>query len=71
MGLILQEYWSGLPFPPPETLPDPGIKPTSPALAGGLLTTSATWEVLCLLVLYLKSQQQAQGHVAYLLLAFT
>ena len=27
-----QEYWSGLPFPSPEDLPDPGIKPTSPAL---------------------------------------
>ena len=32
-----QEYWSGLPFPPPEDLPDPGMEPTSlasPALAG-------------------------------------
>ena len=27
-----QKYWSGLPFPPPEDLPDPGIEPTSPAL---------------------------------------
>ena len=26
-----QEYWGGLPFPPPADLPDPGIKPTSPA----------------------------------------
>ena len=36
-----QEYWSGLPFPPPEDLPNPGIKPVcpgSPALAGGFLT---------------------------------
>ena len=30
-----QEYWSGLPFPSPEDLPDPGIEPMSPALAGG------------------------------------
>ena len=29
-----QEYWSGLPFPCPGDLPDPGIKPKSPALAG-------------------------------------
>ena len=29
-----QEYWSGLPFPPPGNLPDSGIKPASPALAG-------------------------------------
>ena len=27
---ILQEYWSGLPCPPPGDLPDPGIKPASP-----------------------------------------
>ena len=30
MGLSRQEYWSGLPCLPPEDLPDPGIKPTSP-----------------------------------------
>ena len=38
-----QEYWSGLPFASPGDLPDPGIKPmslASPALAGGLFTTS-------------------------------
>ena len=32
MGFFRQEYWSGLPCPPPGDLPDPGIKPTSPAL---------------------------------------
>ena len=31
-GILQQEYWSGLPFPSPEDLPDPGIKPRSPAL---------------------------------------
>ena len=30
-------YWSGLPFPPPEYLPDPGIKPGSPALQADFL----------------------------------
>jgi len=38
MGFSRQEYWSGLPFPPPGDLPDPGIKPKSlalPVLAGG------------------------------------
>ena len=38
--ILQQEYWSGLPFPPPGDLPDPGIKPsalTFPALAGGSL----------------------------------
>ena len=28
MGFSRQEYWSGLPFPSPGALPDPGIKPT-------------------------------------------
>ena len=32
MGVSRQEYWSGLPCPPPGHLPDPGIKPRSPAL---------------------------------------
>ena len=46
-GTLQQEHWSGELCPPPGDLPDPGIKPTSPmspALAGGFLTTSATWE---------------------------
>ena len=30
MGLSRQEYWSGLPFPPPGDRPNPGIEPTSP-----------------------------------------
>ena len=32
IGFSRQEYWSGLPFPSPEDLPDPGIKPGSPTL---------------------------------------
>ena len=47
MGFSRQEYWSGLPCPPPGDLPDPEIKPMSltfPALAGRFFTTSATWE---------------------------
>ena len=32
MGFSRQEYWSGLPCPPPGDLPNPGIKPRSPAL---------------------------------------
>ena len=34
-----QEHWSGLLFPPPGDLPNPGIEPTSPALAGEFITT--------------------------------
>ena len=48
-GFSGQEYWSGLLFPPPGDLPNPEIEPTpllSPSLAGGLLTTSATWKAL-------------------------
>ena len=32
MGFYRQQYWSGLPFPSPGNLPDPGIEPRSPAL---------------------------------------
>ena len=39
MGFSRQEYWSGLPFPSPEDLPDPGIKPRSPALEADALTS--------------------------------
>jgi len=42
MGFARQEYWSGLPFPSPGDLLDPGIKsasPVSPALAGRHFTT--------------------------------
>ena len=47
MGFSKQEYWSGLLFPPPGDLPDPGIKPmfpVSPALAGGFFTTEPPGE---------------------------
>ena len=33
------EYWSGLQFPSPGDLPDPGIKPVSPALTGGFFNS--------------------------------
>ena len=50
MGFPRQEYWSGLPFPSPEDLPYPGIKPMSPALAGGFSTTEPPrkphWQLL-------------------------
>ena len=37
MGFSRQEHWSGLPFPPPEDLPHPGIKPGSPSLQADCL----------------------------------
>ena len=48
-GFSRQRHWSGLPFPPPGDLPNPGIKPTSltpAALADRFFPTSATWETL-------------------------
>ena len=39
MGFSKEKYWSGLPFPTRGSLPDSGIEPVSPALAGGSLTT--------------------------------
>ena len=48
MGLFRQEYWSGLPFPTPRDLPNPGIEPESPeapALAGGFFITEPPGEL--------------------------
>ena len=39
MGFSRKEYWSGLPFPSPEDLLDPVIKPSSPTLQAELFTT--------------------------------
>ena len=47
VGFPREEYWSGLPCPPPGDLPDSGTEPAylmSPALADGFFTTSTTWE---------------------------
>ena len=54
MGFSRQKCWSGLPFPPPGDLPNPGIKPMSPELAGRFFTTELPprkpiWEVHMLL----------------------
>ena len=47
MELSKQEYWSGMPFPPPRDLPNPGIEAeslASHALAGEFFTAKATWD---------------------------
>ena len=44
MGFSRQEYWSGLPFPPPGDLPDPGMEPGSPALQVDSLLTELQGE---------------------------
>ena len=41
MDFSRQEYWSGLPYPPPGDLPNPGIEPGSPALQADSLPSEA------------------------------
>ena len=56
MGLSRQEYWTGLQFPPPGSLPEPGIEPASLvslALACMVFTISKTREAILLLYLYI------------------
>ena len=59
-GILHARILSGLPFPSPEDLPNPGIKPTSlksPALAGGFFTASATWKAYPLYVQFSTCRQ--------------
>ena len=51
MGFSRQEYWSGLPFPSPGDLPDPGIGPTSPALQADSLPPESPGKPYTLLTL--------------------
>ena len=43
-GIFQQEYWSGLPFPFPGDLLDPGIEPGSPALQADTLPSETPWK---------------------------
>ena len=66
MGFPRQEYWSGLPFPSPEDLLNPGIEPaslTSLALASAFFTTSAIWEAI-MYQLYLNKAVKGVSLVA-------
>ena len=63
MGFSRLEYWSGLPFPPPGNLTNPGIEPVSlafPALAGRFLYHWATWALYYLN--HLNSFSQHPSH---------
>ena len=53
-----QEYWSGLPFPSPEDLPDPGIEPGSPKLQADTLPSQALGKPF----LFSRSRQRTSGH---------
>ena len=56
MGFPRQEYWIGLPFPPPGDLPDPEIEPTSPVLADSL-----PWEAPSTLISSVQFSSVAQS----------
>ena len=66
MGFFRQKYWSGLPLPPPEDLPHPGIEPACPvslALTGGFFTTELpmwprVWAASHILRIYIKRHTQ-------------
>ena len=49
MGFSRQEYWSGLPFPSPGHLPDPGIEPVSPTLKADALLSEPPGKFWCIL----------------------
>ena len=48
VGFPRQEYWSGLPFPPPGGLPNPGLEPMSPCIANGFFPTARAGFKSCL-----------------------
>ena len=56
MGFSRQEYWSGLPFPSPRDLPDPGVEPGSPALQADTLTSEPPHRNIEILLSVDKSQ---------------
>ena len=64
MEFSRQEYWSGLPLPPPGYVPNPGIEPVSPALAGGFFTTEPPGKSLWQMATYLipcEKRRELQG----------
>ena len=50
MGFSRQEYWSGLPFPSPRDLPNPGIEPGFPALEADTLTSEPRGKPVCMYI---------------------
>ena len=62
VGLPRQEYWSGLSFPSPRDLPDPGIGPRSPIFAGGLLISEPPGEARIRDTLSEKSKMQSSTY---------
>ena len=65
MGFSRQEYWSGLPFPSPGDLPDPGIEPGSPALQADSLSSEQLGPTLngLILIYFPKDLNSKSGHL--------
>ena len=56
VGFYRQEYWSGLPFPSPEDLPDPGIEPGSPALQADALLSEPSGKPKLVMLSSIKNE---------------
>ena len=56
MGFLREEYYSGLPFPSAGDIPDPGIEPMSPEMAGGFFTTEPPGKYFPRMLLLLLSR---------------
>ena len=61
LGFPKQEYWSGLPFPSPGDLPNPGIKLASPALTGGFFITEPQRKLYIYIYISLKKVSLGQS----------
>ena len=55
MGFPRQEYWDGWPFPSPGDLPDPGVEPASPVLAGGFFSAEPSGKPYLVITLEFKT----------------
>ena len=64
MGFSRQEYWSGLPFPSPGDIPNPGFEPRSPALQADALQSEPAGkpELPLVLTLYITIEQLMATH---------
>ena len=61
MGFSRQEYWSGVPFPSPGDLPNPGIEPRSPALQADALTSEPPGKPVKCSVSLISGKMQIQS----------
>ena len=70
MGFSRQEYWSGLPFPFPGDLPDPGIKPRSPALQADSLLTELQGKLSLLVIVSRRNVPEKGTMVSFYLQSY-